>query len=114
MQTLVSGIDEMTLVWVLAGMAIITWLTRIGGIWMMAFVPITKRVEHVLTALSGSVLVALVVPGVLAGDPALQLGTAFALGIMILTRQAITGMLLGFCITALTRHLISSNFFGLV
>ncbi|MBL4876947.1 MAG: AzlD domain-containing protein [Cohaesibacteraceae bacterium] len=64
MQTLVSGIDEMTLVWVLAGMAIITWLTRIGGIWMMAFVPITKRVEHVLTALSGSVLVALEQPSI--------------------------------------------------
>jgi len=46
----------------IALMALVTYLTRAGGYWMMGRVTISPRIEAGLAYLPGAVLVALVVP----------------------------------------------------
>lgn len=51
----------------IAAMALVTLGLRLGGYWMMGWVPLTPRVRRGLEALPGAVLVSLVAPTVLAG-----------------------------------------------
>ncbi len=55
----------------------------------MIWIPLSPRVERFLEALSGSVLVALVVPLALAGDLATKLALAVATVTMLTTRNAV-------------------------
>lgn len=57
------NLDPLTLTAIL-GMALVTYLTRAGGIWLMErFVP-SKKVEAALRAIPGAVLISIVVPAV--------------------------------------------------
>ncbi len=47
------------------GMALVTYATRAGGLWLMGRVTLSTRVEAWLRYVPGTVLVALVAPGVL-------------------------------------------------
>ncbi len=49
-------------------MAIVTLATRWGGVFVMSFVPINYRVQQFITAMSGSVLVAVLAPLAIEGD----------------------------------------------
>ena len=49
-------------------MALVTLATRWGGVWVMSFVPIGARVRQFISAMSGSVLVALLAPLAWQGD----------------------------------------------
>ena len=68
-------------VWlVIAAMAAVTYLTRIGGFIVMGYVPLTRRVRAFLQALPGAVVVAIVLPIVVKdGGPAV-LAVVVALG----------------------------------
>ena len=52
------------------GMALVTYATRAGGLWLMGRVAPTPRVETWLRALPGAIIVSLVAPVALGGDPA--------------------------------------------
>jgi uncharacterized membrane protein len=82
---------------VLAVLAIglVTYATRIGGILIMTRIPVSPRVEAFLRYLSGSVLVALVVPPVIHTGPAAWLGVAVSLAAMLRTRRALLSLVLG-------------------
>ena len=87
------------------GMALVTYLTRAGGVLLMGIVPVTPRVEAFLRYLSSSVLVALVVPAVLASrDPASFVAVAVTVLVMALSRQLVAAMLAGIVGAALLRH----------
>ena len=59
----------MTDTWLaITGMALATYLTRLGGIWLVARVTMTPRLERWLNHLPATILVAIVAPLVLAGD----------------------------------------------
>ena len=49
-------------------MALVTLATRWGGVFIMAFVPISRRVQQFIRAMSGSVLIALLAPLAAQGD----------------------------------------------
>ncbi|EWH03140.1 AzlD family protein [Halomonas sp. BC04] len=49
-------------------MALITYLTRAGGVFVMSRVPIGPRVERFINAMAGSVLVAVITPMAVYGD----------------------------------------------
>ena len=85
---------------VLLGMGLVTYLSRASGLWIMAFVPLSRRVERALKALSGSVLVALVVPAALAGDLGLQLGVVAAIALVALGGPTTAAMVLGVALAA--------------
>ena len=60
-------------------MAFTTFLTRIAGVALMSVVPMGPTVGRFLTALSGSVLVALVAPALVSGDWSLRIGAVVCL-----------------------------------
>lgn len=84
-------------------MAAVTFATRIGGILVMARIPLSPRVEAFLRYLSGSVLVAVVVPPVVGAGPAAWLATAVTLIVMLRTRHALLALLAGMLAAALYR-----------
>lgn len=86
------------------GMTAMTYLMRAGGFWLMAHVPITQRVRRMLEALPGSVVVAIVLPGIVkAGLPAYA-GLAGVLAIMIATGNQFLGVAVGVGLVALARY----------
>lgn len=52
------------------GMALVTYLTRAGGLWLAGHVPPTRRMETFLRHVPGAVLVAIVAPAALSSGPA--------------------------------------------
>ncbi|MHB1371849.1 MAG: AzlD domain-containing protein, partial [Pseudomonadaceae bacterium] len=54
-----TGLGALILVLVMAG---VTLATRWGGVYVMSFVPLGARVRRFISAMSGSVLVALLAP----------------------------------------------------
>lgn len=79
---------------------LVTYATRIGGILVMARIPVSPRIEAFLRYLSGSVLVALVVPPVVHTGPAAWLGVAVSLAAMLKTRHALFSLVLGMAAAA--------------
>lgn len=69
------GIDGRALVAIL-GMALVTYGTRAGGLWLMARVPPSPAVARWLRQVPGATLAAIVAPAALAEGPA---GVAAAL-----------------------------------
>ncbi|GCE24271.1 AzlD family protein [Dictyobacter kobayashii] len=49
----------------ICGMAIVTYITRIGGLWLMGHVAVSARTRAWLGYLPGTILVAIVAPTVL-------------------------------------------------
>ena len=87
------------------GMALVTYLTRAGGVLLMGIVPVTPRVEAFLRYLSSSVLVALVVPAVIEScDPATFVAVAVTVLVMAVSRQLVAAMLVGVVAAALLRQ----------
>ena len=68
-------------------MAIATFLTRISGYWLMAHIPLTKRVRRTLEVLPGAIMAATVVPIVAKVGPAAFIAVAVALASMIVKRN---------------------------
>ena len=56
-------------------MSLVTLATRWGGVFIMSFIPINDRIQRFISAMSASVLVALLAPIAIQGD----LGTRCAL-----------------------------------
>ena len=97
------AIEEATALLAILGMAGVTYLSRIGGIWAMALVPITPRVEATLKALSGSVLVALVVPATLQGGRDFAVAVGLAVVLMAFTGRTLLALTCGVTAAALLR-----------
>ncbi len=75
--------------------AVVTYITRVGGLVIMSRMSITKRIERSLGALAGSVLVAIVAPSTLEGDLAAKAAVMVAIVMMLLTRNAVLAMVTG-------------------
>ena len=54
----------------IAGMAIVTYFSRIAGFWLMNRVKITPRLERWLKALPGTILISIVTPTVFSSGKA--------------------------------------------
>lgn len=86
---------------IIFGMAIVTYLTRIGGIWVMSRVRVTPVIERFLDAMSGSVLVAFIVPEALEGGWTVWAATAVTVAVMLLKKQMLLAVLSGVATAAL-------------
>lgn len=53
---------------IIIAMGLVTLATRWGGVYVMSFIPISERVQRFITAMSGSVLIALLAPLAVEGD----------------------------------------------
>jgi branched chain amino acid efflux pump len=87
----------------IAAMAAATYLTRWAGYWLMAHIPLTRRVRRMLEVLPGAIMAATVVPLVAKAGLAALLAVLVALGAMIVRRNEFLAVGLGLATAALAR-----------
>ncbi|TBU83290.1 branched-chain amino acid transporter [Pseudomonas daroniae] len=90
---------------VVAVMAVVTLATRWGGIFVMSFVPINLRTQQFISAMSGSVLVALLAPLALEGDSGARLALLATAIVMLLVKKPLPAIAAGILVAALVRQL---------
>lgn len=88
---------------IVAVMALVTLATRWGGVFIMSFVPIGYRVQLFISAMSGSVLVALLTPLAVAGDNGARLALLSTAVVMLLVKKPLPAIAVGIVAAALVR-----------
>ena len=79
----------------IVGMAVVTYLTRISGLWLMRRIPLSQRLKAWLGYIPGTVIVSLVAPTIF-GTGFAELGAALATVLVaIRTRNVLLSMLVG-------------------
>ena len=86
-------------------MAIVTLATRWGGVFVMSFVPINYRVQQFISAMSGSVLVAVLTPMAISGDNGARLALLTTAIVMLTLRKSLPAIAAGILMAALFRQL---------
>lgn len=105
MTTDVFSVSTMALAAIL-GMAVVTYITRAGGFWLMGHVTITPRIERFLRHMAGGVLIAIVTAAAMNGDIAMWIGLGAVLAIMLPLRRPMTAILIGVAIAAALRQFL--------
>lgn len=85
-------------------MALVTLATRWGGVYVMSFVPISRRIRQFIRAMSGSVLVALLAPLAVTGDNGARLALLTTAAIMLCLRKPLLAIAAGIVVAALSRQ----------
>jgi uncharacterized membrane protein len=83
--------------------ALVTYLLRVGGYWLMARMPMTARVRRGLDALPASIFVATVVPIALKAGIAGAAALCVTAVVMFVTRREIAALAAGFLTAAVLR-----------
>jgi|SRR6186713_2996595 len=96
---------DLTAVLTILGMGLATYLTRIGGIWLMGRVATTPRIEAWLKHIPGSVLVSLVAPTAFTSGPAESLSVAATALVAVRTRNFLLAIICGLVSVWLLRRL---------
>jgi uncharacterized membrane protein len=88
------SIDPLALL-TIAGMAVATYVTRAGGLWLMGRVPMSSRAEAGLRHIPGAVLVALIAPAVFTRSANEVAATAVTILIAARTKNLLFAMIAG-------------------
>jgi uncharacterized membrane protein len=92
-------------VWIVIGvMAVVTLATRWGGVFIMGFVPINERVQQFISAMSGSVLIAVLTPVAINGDNGARLALLTTAVIMLTLKKPLIAISAGLLVAALVRQ----------
>ena len=86
-------------------MAVVTLITRWGGVFVMSFVPISFRVQQFINAMSASVLVAVLTPLAVNGDNGARLALLATAIVMLVLRKPLPAIAAGIVVAALFRQL---------
>ena len=86
-------------------MGLVTLATRWGGVFVMSFVPINYRVQQFISAMSGSVLVAVLTPLAVTGDNGARLALLTTAVVMLAVKKPLPAIAAGIVAAALTRAL---------
>ncbi len=93
-------LTPLTGILVIVLMGLVAYVTRIAGALIMSRMPISKRVERFIYAMSGSALVAIVVPLAVNGDTAARVSLVATSLVMIVTRKTLLAILVGILVAA--------------
>lgn len=85
------------------GMALVTYLARSGGLWLMGRVEPTPRVRAWMRHIPGAILVALVTPAVLTGNLADAVAGLATVAVAWRTRNVLLAMVVGIVVVAALR-----------
>ncbi|MGO4310669.1 AzlD family protein [Pseudomonas sp. KB_15] len=85
-------------------MAVVTLATRWGGVFVMSFVPINFRVQQFISAMSGSVLVAVLAPMAVIGDNGARLALLTTAIGMLLLKKPLPAIAAGIIVAAVFRQ----------
>ena len=88
------GLDGPAAVAIL-GMALVTYATRAGGLWVMGRLPASPGLDAWLRHMPGAILAAIVVPAALAGGLPSALATLGAMLVMARTGNVLLAMTAG-------------------
>ncbi len=86
-------------------MALVTLVTRWGGVYVMSYVPISYRVKQFISAMSGSVLIALLAPLAVSGDNGARLALLTTAITILLIKKPLPAIALGILAAALYRQI---------
>jgi len=98
-----DGISGLIVILMMAG---VTLLARFGGVWVMSVVPINRRVESFINAMSGSVLIAILVPVAVEGDVAARMALLATMLVMLALRRPMPAIAAGISVAAGWRYLM--------
>ena len=87
----------------IAAMAIVSFLIRAGGFWLMGRVPLTPGVRRMLEALPGSIVAAAVLPIAVKTGVVTVFAIAVAIVVMALRGSALAGVAAGMASAVLAR-----------
>lgn len=87
-------------------MTLVTLLTRFGGVLLMSVIPINRRVESFIQTMSGSVLIAILVPVAMEGDTAARLALLATACVMLVLRKPMPAIAAGIAVAAGWRYLM--------
>jgi len=87
----------------IAAMAAVTYAIRAGGFWLMGYVPLTPRVRSILSALPGSVVVAVILPLAVRGGAAATAAVLTSLAVMMWRRNDLLAVVCGMGAAAMVR-----------
>jgi uncharacterized membrane protein len=85
------------------GMATLTYLTRIGGVWLAGRLPQPERLETWLRPVPGAILAAIVAPAALGAGWAGLVALAVVVGVMIRGGGMLLAAALGTALVAVLR-----------
>ena len=86
------------------GMAGVTYLTRVSGLWLARRMAPSERLGAILGYVPGAVLISIVAPNVLAKGPAEAIAAAVTVLASILSRSLPVAMVAGVAAVWLGRH----------
>ena len=89
------------------GMALVTYATRVTGLWLLGRMQPSARLERWLRHIPGAVLVSIVVPMAAAGGPAEWLALAATAFTAVRTRSMLAAMIVGVAVVVLARRFLS-------
>ncbi|WP_394342985.1 AzlD family protein [Natrinema altunense] len=78
---------------VVLAMAVVTALTKVGGLWLLRRIEVSERLEAGLSVLPGAIVIAILGPELAAGGPA-EWGAA---GVVLLVMWRTESILLSLC-----------------
>ncbi len=99
-----TGAGALIVVLVMALVTLATLATRWGGVFVMTFVPIGDRARQFITAMSGSVLVAIVAPMAWQGDSGARLALLATAVTMLVLKKPLPAIAAGILAAALVRQ----------
>ena len=88
-------------------MALVTLVTRWGGVWIMSFVPFNNRIKAFIQGMSGSVLVAILAPVALTGDIGAQMALFTTAVVMLAFKRPLIAITFGIVVSALVRNFLT-------
>ncbi len=88
---------------IIFAMGIVTLVARWGGVFVMSFVPISERVQRFITAMSGSVLVALLAPLAVEGDNGARMALLSTAVVMFVVKKPLPAIAAGIIAAAAVR-----------
>jgi uncharacterized membrane protein len=77
------------------GMAIVTYLTRVSGLWLMGRITLTPRIESGLRAVPGAVLISILAPAALAAGLAEIIAALATVLLMLCTKNLLISIIVG-------------------
>jgi uncharacterized membrane protein len=86
-------------------MMAVTVAARVGGFWLMRYIPVTARVRRMLDALPGSIVVAASLPVVVGGGGVVSIAIAAAMALTIIRRNEFIAVIAAMAVAALARAL---------
>lgn len=89
----------------IAGMAIVTYLTRISGLWLMTRLPPSPRLAALLRQMPGAILTAIIAPATVDGGLATMAAVAAAMALMAKIGNVLLAMAGGVGLVLLLRGL---------